>query len=114
MKSPTFKQKALALNPKLFAKKDNQGKWVVRDHELVIATAYHASEAWAVAYHDLSANRLKAGDKVKMVNCLEAEKYQDQVWECRSDTFQTASNDYAVFLNGFSGYFYQDFLQKAG
>lgn len=54
---------------------------------------------------------LKQGDKVIMVNCLEAEKYKGKVWEVRSEPWNLCGTE-VVLLRGKSGGFATDFLQK--
>lgn len=53
------------------------------------------------------------GDQVKMVDCLEAEKYKDKIWICRGDSFQACSGDEVVFLHDYRGYFDAECLKKA-
>lgn len=61
-------------------------------------------------------NLLKQGDKVVMHTCLESEgKNYGKIWTCRSDEFTKGEGVYAenvVFLEGFSGYFTTEYLQK--
>lgn len=54
---------------------------------------------------------LKAGDKVTMVNCFEAEKYKDKVWEVRSEPWDLCGSE-VVLLKGKSGGFATEFLRK--
>lgn len=54
---------------------------------------------------------LKLGDKVIMVNCLEAEKHKDKVWEVRSEPWDLCGTE-VVLLKGKSGGFATKFLQK--
>jgi hypothetical protein len=58
-------------------------------------------------------NDLKTGDKVKMVNCLEAERYGDKVWECRSESFTPKNypDEKVVFLENYPGWFSCEFLE---
>ncbi len=56
--------------------------------------------------------QLKTGDKVVMHTCDEAEHYEGRIWTCRSDQFKAANKEQVVFLEGFSGYFVADYLQK--
>jgi len=44
------------------------------------------------------------GTKVRMVNCLEAEKYGDKVWVTRSDPWEMCGSQ-VVLLKGKSGGF---------
>lgn len=44
------------------------------------------------------------GTKVRMVNCLEAEKYGDKVWITRSDPWEMCGSQ-VVLLGGKSGGF---------
>ncbi|WP_214873376.1 hypothetical protein [Exiguobacterium sp. s140] len=62
----------------------------------------------------MSATKLKKGDRVVMHTCLEAEKYDGKIWTCESDEFKHhSSHDFTVImLNGFSGSFATEFLQK--
>ena len=57
---------------------------------------------------------LKKGDKVVMHTCLESEnpKYAGKIWTCIDDEFKANSSGNGVFLEGFSGYFYTEYLQK--
>jgi phosphoribosyl-ATP pyrophosphohydrolase len=55
---------------------------------------------------------LKKGDKVVMHTCLEAETYNGRIWTCEGDEFKANSSGNGVFLEGFSGYFYTEYLQK--
>ncbi|WP_238899341.1 hypothetical protein [Clostridium sp. YIM B02500] len=55
---------------------------------------------------------LKKGDKVVMHTCLEAETHNGRIWTCESDEFKANSSGNGVFLEGFSGYFYTEYLQK--
>ena len=54
---------------------------------------------------------LKMGDKVIMVNCLEAEKYKDKIWEVRSEPWDLCGSE-VVLLKGKSGGFAAEFLKK--
>lgn len=54
----------------------------------------------------------KAGDKVKMINCIEAKIYKNTIWTCLTDSYIDKSNDEVVFLDGFSGCFLVKYLQK--
>jgi len=53
---------------------------------------------------------MKIGTKVKMVNCLEAEKYKDRVWVTRSEPWKVGGN-WVVLLDGYSGCFAVEFLE---
>lgn len=58
---------------------------------------------------------LKKGDKVVMHTCLESQnpKYEGKVWTCRTDEKEvewTSLN--VVWLEGYSGAFSTEFLQK--
>lgn len=55
---------------------------------------------------------LKKGDTVVMHSCGEAEHYDGKIWVCRNDEFISSSGSPAVFLEGFSGYFYSEYLQR--
>lgn len=57
---------------------------------------------------------LKKGDVVVMHTCIEAERYNGQLWTCRTDEFKHHPNhDYTVvMLEGFSGSFATEYLQK--
>lgn len=57
-------------------------------------------------------NVLFKGDKVKMVDCLEARGREDVVWTCQTDSFKSCSGHEVVFLENFSGYFLTEFLQR--
>ena len=54
---------------------------------------------------------LKKGDRVKMVNCYEAEKYGDKIWTVRSDPWNVCGSE-VVLLEGKSGGFATTYLQK--
>lgn len=57
----------------------------------------------------------KKGDKVVMHTCIEAEKYNGKIWTCRTDEFTRGEGVYEeslVFLEGFSGSFAAEYLQK--
>ena len=54
---------------------------------------------------------LKPGDKVIMVNCSEAQKYKDKVWEVRSEPWDLCGSE-VVLLKRKSGGFATEFLQK--
>jgi hypothetical protein len=57
---------------------------------------------------------LKKGEKVVMHTCLEAElpKYDGKIWTCKTDSFLDRGKQDVVFLEGFSGYFCTEFLQR--
>lgn len=55
-------------------------------------------------------NKLKKGDLVVMHSCMEAELNKGIVWKCAGDEFNPSAP--AVFLEGFSGHFATEFLQK--
>jgi hypothetical protein len=59
---------------------------------------------------------LKVGDKVRMVNCGEADHYKDRIWVCRTDSFISKyghePKPELVFLEDFSGSFYCPYLEK--
>lgn len=55
---------------------------------------------------------LRKGDTVVMHTCGEAEHYEGQIWTCKGDEFTSSSGTQVVFLEGFSGYFMVDYLQK--
>lgn len=55
---------------------------------------------------------LKKGDKVVMYTCLEAETHNGRIWTCEGDEFKANSSGNGVFLEGFSGWFYTEYLQK--
>ncbi|MFV4887496.1 hypothetical protein RY279_18825 [Bacillus velezensis] len=57
-------------------------------------------------------NLLKKGEHVVMHTCGEAEHYDGRVWACKSDEFTDRAGQQVVFLEGFSGYFLADFLQR--
>lgn len=54
---------------------------------------------------------LTTGDKVKMVNCYEAEKYKDKIWTVRSEEWTLASGVTLVKLEGKAGGFDVDCLE---
>jgi hypothetical protein len=58
---------------------------------------------------------LKKGDKVVMHTCMEANnpKYLGRIWTCKTDAYRNKGYDYdVIFLEGFSGSFAAEFLQK--
>ncbi|CAJ1315943.1 hypothetical protein [Paenibacillus nuruki] len=63
----------------------------------------------------MSTDKLKKGDQVVMHTCIEAETHAGHIWTCRGDQFTRGTGVYAqdsVFLEGFSGSFAPEFLQK--
>ncbi|MEK4791156.1 hypothetical protein [Bacillus sp. FSL K6-2971] len=54
--------------------------------------------------------KLKKGDMVVMHTCVEAVLNEGRVWKCKGDEFNPSAP--AVFLEGFSGHFATEFLQK--
>lgn len=59
--------------------------------------------------------KLKQGDMVVMHTCMEHDHPDNfgKIWTCRSDEFQHKGHDYgSIFLDGFSGSFSTEFLQK--
>ncbi|MDX5485465.1 hypothetical protein NJE56_10895 [Bacillus pumilus] len=54
--------------------------------------------------------KLKKGDMVVMHTCVEAVLNEGRVWKCAADEFNPSAP--AVFLEGFSGHFAAEFLQK--
>ncbi|WP_326083752.1 hypothetical protein, partial [Paenibacillus graminis] len=60
-------------------------------------------------------NKLKKGDHVVMHTCIEAETHKGRIWTCKSDQFTRGTGVYeqdSVFLEGYSGSFAPEFLQK--
>ena len=57
----------------------------------------------------------KKGEKVVMHNCIEANipKYNGKIWTCKTDSFLDRAKQEVVFLEGFSGYFLAEYLQRA-
>jgi len=59
---------------------------------------------------------LKKDDKVVMHTCMESEgKNYSRIWSCETDEFIKGDGVYKqnlIFLEGFSGYFATEFLQK--
>lgn len=53
---------------------------------------------------------MKIGDKVKMVNCLEADKHPGKVWAVRSNPWDLCGSQ-VVLLEGLSGGFAVDCLE---
>lgn len=47
---------------------------------------------------------MKVGTKVKMVNCSEADKYPDKIWETRSEPWEVCG-EMVVLLKGKAGGF---------
>jgi hypothetical protein len=62
-----------------------------------------------------SINKIPVGTRVKMVSCLEAEKYADRIWITRSEPWQIGSDrhpgKWIVLLEGFAGGFAVDCLE---
>lgn len=59
--------------------------------------------------------KLQKGDLVVMHTCMEHDHPDNfgKIWTCRSDEFQHKGHDYgSIFLEGFSGSFSTEFLQK--
>lgn len=57
----------------------------------------------------------KKGDKVKIVNCIEANFPENQkIWVCIGDSFTSASGEEVVFLEGKRSYFCCEFLEIFG
>jgi len=56
---------------------------------------------------------MNKGTKVKMVNCGEAEHYQDRIWITRTNSFfpKNYPNEEVIFLEGFSGWFLCEYLE---
>lgn len=55
---------------------------------------------------------LKLGDKVKMVNCLEAESYPDKIWTTRSEPWIMSGHTEMIMLEGFRGGFCTEMLER--
>ena len=53
---------------------------------------------------------MKIGDKVKMVNCIEAEENPDKIWTVRSEPWDVCGS-MCVFLEGKSGGFAVECLE---
>lgn len=55
---------------------------------------------------------LKKGDTVMMHTCIEARKreFKEKVWVCSSDSYIAPSGHEMVFLEGFSGSFWTNYL----
>ncbi|MNW54884.1 hypothetical protein D3C74_325080 [compost metagenome] len=59
--------------------------------------------------------KLKKGDQVVMHTCMEHDHpdHFGKIWTCKTDSFQHKGHDYySIFLEGFSGSFSTEFLQK--
>ena len=54
---------------------------------------------------------MKIGTKVKMVNCMEADKYVGRIWVTRSNPWKLGHGAEVVLLEGFSGGFSTACLQ---
>lgn len=54
---------------------------------------------------------MKIGDKVKMVNCIEAEENPDKIWTVRSEPWNVCGT-MCVLLEGKSGGFAVECLEK--
>jgi len=73
------------------------------------------SEAEILYRRSSDVSNLKKGDYVVMHTCMEASnpKYAGKIWTCRSDAFRPKGHDYcSIFLEGFSGSFSAEYLQK--
>ncbi|WP_340391985.1 hypothetical protein [Paenibacillus sp. FSL E2-0190] len=60
-------------------------------------------------------NKLKKGDRVVMHTCIESEEEPGKIWTCKTDQFTRGNGVFAqdsVFLEGYSGSFAPEFLQK--
>ncbi len=57
---------------------------------------------------------IKKGDKVQMVNCMEADAHKDKIWTVRTDSFipKNYPNELVVMLDGFAGWFACEYLIK--
>jgi len=55
---------------------------------------------------------LKPGDKVVMVNCLEAEEYAGQVWTVASEPWELGHGEEVIKLEGKAGGFATRCLRK--
>ena len=57
---------------------------------------------------------LKTGDRVKMVNCVEADHYKGKIWTCRSDSYKypTGDKEEVVLLEDYAGAFVCEYLAK--
>jgi len=64
-----------------------------------------------VAYTRRRSRELKIGTKVRMVNCLEAEKYGDRIWITESEPWRIACGEWLVLLEGYRGGFAVKFLE---
>ncbi|MEK4474315.1 hypothetical protein NSQ91_13955 [Paenibacillus sp. FSL R7-0048] len=59
--------------------------------------------------------KLKKGERVVMHTCIESEEEPGKIWTCKSDQFTRGKGVFAqdsVFLEGYSGSFAPEFLQK--
>ncbi|NQX67964.1 hypothetical protein HQN90_17725 [Paenibacillus alba] len=73
------------------------------------------SEAEILSRRSSTVSTLKKGDHVVIHTCLEASnpKYAGKLWACKSDAFRAKGHDYcSIFLEGFSGSFSAEYLQK--
>jgi hypothetical protein len=55
---------------------------------------------------------LAEGDKVVMVNCLEAETHKDKVWVTKSEPWILSGHTEVIMLEGYRGCFATEMLQK--
>lgn len=53
---------------------------------------------------------MPVGTKVRMVNCIEAERYKDKIWTTRSEPWMLCGSE-VVLLEGKSGGFATEFLE---
>lgn len=56
-------------------------------------------------------NVLNKGDKVVMHTCIEAKQHDGTIWICKTDSWDNGGIE-LVFLEGFSGAFWTEYLQK--
>lgn len=86
--------------------------WYLRSANAINPIPAKGQQGWWNFNYKLGHELLQPGDKVMMHTCLEADHYKDKVWICESKEFRSASGTYVVFLEGFSGYFSTEFLNK--
>lgn len=123
MSDQSFKEKTLAILPdlKLITRKVKgqtlYGVLLKQRHvpeKLVTGLLENEDSAWEAAFKYFSTPPFQLGDSVVMHDCAEATlaKYDGKVWTCRTDAYLSSSNEWVVFLNGYSGYFDCSCLKK--
>lgn len=89
-----------------------------KNNDTVLVKAYQwkyiidsYSKKRSIARAKKGANVFYKGDKVVMHTCMEAKHYNGKIWECATDSWDNYGTE-LVMLEGFSGGFCTEFLQK--